>query len=333
MADLGTKTKFTEGTIVDPNQGKIGGDFTKQHSPAFLDERAKYFDTIYAEQQQILAKAEKPDITVTLKDGKTIPGKAFETTPFHIAKSIFKNKVPEKFVGAKIVYSKKYESELTKIGEYVDAEAEEHPEEGGDCCGGHGDQKFEIFDLDRPLEGDCTLELIDFECPEGREVFWHSSAHMLGQALELNYGVHLCIGPPLANGFFYDSYMGNEKISQDNFDEIEKTFAKVAAEKQPFQRVVLTKKQALELFKHNPFKVQLITNKIPDNAITTAYKCGKLIDLCTGPHLPNTGYVKAFKVEKNSAAYWLGKNTNDGLQRVYGIAFPSKKELDAHVKR
>lgn len=170
MADLGTKTKFTEGTIVDPNQGKIGGDFTKQHSPAFLDERAKYFDTIYAEQQQILAKAEKPEITVTLKDGKTIPGKAFETTPFHIAKSIFKNKVPEKFVGAKIVYSKKYESELTKIGEYVDAEAEEHPEEGGDCCGGHGDQKFEIFDLDRPLEGDCTLELIDFECPEGREV-------------------------------------------------------------------------------------------------------------------------------------------------------------------
>lgn len=86
------------------------------------------------------------------------------------------------------------------------------------------------------------------------------------------------------------------------------------------------------MFKHNPFKVQLITNKIPDTAVTTAYKCGKLIDLCTGPHLPHTGYVKAFKVEKNSAAYWLGKNTNDGLQRVYGIAFPSKKELDAHVK-
>lgn len=330
---LGTKTKFTEGNIQESNQGKIGGPFKKTHSPAFLDERAAYFDGIYAEQQAIIAASEKPDITITLKDGKEIKGKAFETTPSTIAKIIFK-KVPEKFMAAKVVYTKKYTSELTKLGDFVDAEAEEHEAGEMDCCGGHEDKvKFEIVDLERPLEGDCTFELIEFDCPEGREVFWHSSAHILGQALEITYGVHLCNGPPLKNGFFYDSYMGDEKISQDNFAEIEKAFAKVVAEKQVFQRVVLTKKQALELFKHNPFKVQLITNKIPEHAITTAYKCGKLIDLCTGPHLPNTSYVKAFKVEMNSSAYWLGKNTNDDLQRVYGVSFPQKKDLDAHIKR
>jgi threonyl-tRNA synthetase len=95
--------------------------------------------------------------------------------------------------------------------------------------------------------------------------------------------------------------------------------------------LILTKSEALDLFSSNPFKVSLITNKIPEGGKITAYKCGTLIDLCTGPHIPNTGRVKAFKVMKNSSAYWLGKNINDSLQRIYGVSFPNAAELKEYV--
>jgi len=102
-------------------------------------------------------------------------------------------------------------------------------------------------------------------------------------------------------------------------------------QQQTFHRLILTKEQALELFRHNPFKVSLISNKIAEGGKVTAYKCGDLIDLCTGPHVPSTKMIKAFKVMKNSSAYWLGDAANDSLQRVYGISFPSKKELDEYI--
>lgn len=134
------------------------------------------------------------------------------------------------------------------------------------------------------------------------------------------------------HGFYYDVFIGNNKIAPEHYDKLEKRIKKFVDENHSFQKVYLTKKEALELFKHNPFKVQLITYKIPENAITTAYKSGSLIDLCTGPHLPSTGRAKAFKITKSSAAYWLGKNTNDDLQRVYGVSFPTEKQLDEYVK-
>jgi threonyl-tRNA synthetase len=93
----------------------------------------------------------------------------------------------------------------------------------------------------------------------------------------------------------------------------------------------LSKEDALRIFATNPFKVQLISSKIPDGCRVTAYRCGNLIDLCTGPHIPSTKIIKAFKVMKNSSAYWLGKAGNDSLQRIYGVSFPSKKEMDEHV--
>lgn len=95
--------------------------------------------------------------------------------------------------------------------------------------------------------------------------------------------------------------------------------------------MILSKQEALELFSANPFKVQLISGKIADEMKVTAYRCGDLIDLCTGPHIPSTKLIKAFKIMKNSSAYWLGKATNDSLNRVYGISFPSKKELDEYI--
>jgi len=101
----------------------------------------------------------------------------------------------------------------------------------------------------------------------------------------------------------------------------------VAKEKQAFERIVLTKEQALRMFSDNPFKTQLISTKIPDGGYTTAYRCGPLIDLCRGPHVPHTGAIKAFEVLRASAAYWLGNAGNDSLQRVYGISFPDAKQL------
>ncbi len=194
-------------------------------------------------------------------------------------------------------------------------------------------QKSEgTFDMHRPFEGDCEMKLLTFADPEGKTVFWHSSAHLMGQALENLYGGFLCHGPPLESGFFYDVYVGGKTLSQEHFEEIDKEVLKLAKEKQKFLRAVMTKEEALELFKYNPFKVQLIKSKVPDKGKTTVYRCGNLIDLCTGPHIPSSEMVEAFKVTKNSGAYWLGKSENDQLQRVYGISFQNKKELKEYVK-
>lgn len=145
--------------------------------------------------------------------------------------------------------------------------------------------------------------------------------------------MHLCHGPPTDSGFFYDCYCGTKDIFTDkHYKDIEKTTTKFIGEKQTFHRLVLTKDEALRLFKCNPFKTQLIQEKISDGGKVTAYRNGQLIDLCTGPHIPTSKLVKAFKVMNNSSAYWLGKAGNDSLQRIYGVSFPSKKELDEHVK-
>lgn len=169
--------------------------------------------------------------------------------------------------------------------------------------------------------------MIKFDAPEGKEVFWHSSAHILGCALENMYGIHLTHGPPLSNGFFYDFFMGNDAITPEKFKEIEKEVNKVIKKNDPFQKLVLSKPDALEMFKHNPFKVSFINSKVPDGASTSVYKSGTLIDLCPGPHVPSTSRVKAMSITKCSATNWLGDIRNDSLQRVYGISFPSKKEL------
>jgi len=151
--------------------------------------------------------------------------------------------------------------------------------------------------------------------------------------LETSFGVKLTHGPPTDNGFFYDSYTGKDIFTVDHYKKIEAAAKLVVKEKQKFDRLVLTKEESLRLFGDNDFKVSLIKNKIPDGSKVTAYKCGKLIDLCTGPHIPSTEIIKAFKVTKNSAAYWLGQADNDSLQRIYGITFPSEKLLEEYIHR
>jgi threonyl-tRNA synthetase len=155
-----------------------------------------------------------------------------------------------------------------------------------------------LWDLNRPLEESCQLELLDFENDEGKRVFWHSSAHVLGESCERHYGGHLCIGPPLEDGFYYEMGLKDRVVTQQDYPSIETLANQAIKEKQPFERLIVSKEDLLEMFKHNPYKQHIIKDKIPDGTSTTVYRCGPLIDLCVGPHVPHTGRIKAFSVTK-----------------------------------
>lgn len=263
--------------------------------PEYIDYRIKMFDELKAKYDaEIAAKARDP-INITLKDGTVKEGVAYETSPQDIAGGIGKS-FAERQVIAKVDGS--------------------------------------LWDLERPLESDVSLEFLDFEHPEGKAVFWHSSAHVLGEACECHYGCHLSYGPPTEDGFFYDMSIKNGEgvVSQDDFGNLEKVSTKVIKEKQKFVRLEMTKEELLKMFEYNKYKVQFISDKVPDGTSTTVYRCGPLIDLCLGPHILHTGKIKAFKVLKNSSSYFLGDANNDSLQRVYGISFPDKKLMDEHLK-
>jgi threonyl-tRNA synthetase len=151
-------------------------------------------------------------------------------------------------------------------------------------------------------------------------VFWHSSAHVLGEACELEFHCHLCHGPPTDDGFFYDMGMPSDVILPgasaaktvivpDDFGKIDSRVQKIMKEKQKFERLELSKDVLLEMFDYNEFKKHFIREKIPDGTSTTVYRCGPLIDLCLGPHIPHTGRIKAMKVTKNSASYFQGDSS------------------------
>jgi len=264
-------------------------DINKLEPPEFVAHRIKVWEDFKKRlEEEKKGLPEKP-IKVTLPDGKVVEGVAGKTTPFDIAKSI-SSSLADACVAAKI--------------------------------------NGELRDLTVPFEDDATLELVKFDSKEGKHVFWHSSAHVLGQAMEKLYGCNLCVGPPIEDGgFFYDAYMGDRVVSQDEYETLNQLVQKITSEKQPFERLVLPKEVALEMFKYNPYKSQILRDKVPEGKTCTVYRCGNLIDPCKGPHLPNTGKVKAFTVHKNSSAYWQGKAENDTLQRIYGISFPDKKLL------
>lgn len=188
-----------------------------------------------------------------------------------------------------------------------------------------------LWDLLRPFEATCLLELLDFESEDGRNVFWHSSAHILGEACEMNFACHLCNGPPVEDGFYYDMAMSNPVVPAD-YVNLENIAKKAISDKQPFVRLEMTKEELLEMFQYNKYKCHFIREKVPDNTSTTVYRCGPLIDLCLGPHVTDTGRIKSFAVTKSSSAYFLGDAKNDSLQRVYGVSFPDKKQMTEHKK-
>ncbi|GAB5591819.1 threonyl-tRNA synthetase [Umbelopsis nana] len=261
--------------------------------PEYFDHRIEMFERLKAQYDEDIKNKPREPITVTLPDGNTKEGTSWETTPMSIALSIAKS------LGDRIVIAK---------------------------------VNGNLWDLNRPLEESCSLELLDFENEEGKRVFWHSSAHVLGESCERHYGGHLCIGPPLEDGFYYEMGLKDRVVSQTDYPSIETLANQAIKEKQTFERLIVSKEDLLEMFKHNPYKQHIIKDKIPDGTSTTVYRCGPLIDLCVGPHVPHTGRIKAFSVTKNSASYFLGDAKNDSLQRIYGISFPDKKQMTEYKK-
>jgi len=227
------------------------------------------------------------EINIKLLDGKVVKGISGKTTPHDIALGISKG-LADSSVVAKV-----------------------------------NDQLHDLF---RPIEEDCSLEFIKFDSPEGKHVFWHSSAHILGEALERVYGAKLAVGPALEEGFYYDSRVDNP-ISETDFPKIEAVIQQILNEKQSFERITVPKEVALEMFKYNPYKHSILAQKVPEGGTCNVYRCGTLLDPCKGPHIFNSARVKAMKLTKLSSSYWQGKAENDSLQRVYGISFPDPKQL------
>ena len=188
------------------------------------------------------------------------------------------------------------------------------------------------WDISRPINEDAAIQLFKWDDAEGKHAFWHSSAHLLAEALqELYPGVKFGIGPAIENGFYYDIDPGEHKITSDDFDKIEKKMAELVAKKEAIVRQDISKEDALKMFgdRGEEYKCELIS-ELEDGHITT-YTQGAFTDLCRGPHLPNTGAIKAVKILSLAGAYWRGDEKRNQLVRVYGISFPKKKMLDEYL--
>ncbi|GIM48908.1 threonine--tRNA ligase [Capnocytophaga stomatis] len=181
-----------------------------------------------------------------------------------------------------------------------------------------------------PLTTDGSLILYTWNDIEGKKIFWHSSAHILAQALEETYpDIKLTIGPAIDNGFYYDVDFGKHSFSEKDIPEIEKKMLEIAKGKHLFSMRSVSKKEALEFYKENPYKTELIEN-LEDGSITFCDH-STFTDLCRGGHLPNTGFVKAVKILSIAGAYWRGDEKNKQLTRVYGISFPKQKDLTEYL--
>ncbi|WP_305150224.1 threonine--tRNA ligase [uncultured Duncaniella sp.] len=188
------------------------------------------------------------------------------------------------------------------------------------------------WDITRPITEDATIKLFKWDDPEGKHAFWHSSAHLLAEALqELFPGVKFGIGPAIENGFYYDIDPGEHTITSADFPRIEKKMLELAQQKQPIVRADISKDDALKLFgdRGEEYKCELIS-ELEDGHITT-YTQGSFTDLCRGPHIANTAPIKAVKVTSLAGAYWRGDEKRNQLVRVYGITFPKKKMLDEYL--
>lgn len=260
---------------------------------AVIQKRIRLFEAIQAKQQAERESIGGEPIKITLPDGTIKEGKKWISSPMDIAKGISSGLAASSLIAQ---------------------------------------VNGALWDMSRPLEGDCELKLFKFDSNEGRDTFWHSSAHILGQSLEMEYGCKLCIGPctTRGEGFYYDAFYDDLTLNEEHFRRIQSQANKAVGEKQPFERIEVSREQALEIFAENKFKVEII-NELPEDKTITVYRCGPLVDLCRGPHIPSTSFVKAFACLKASSSYWRGKSDRESLQRVYGISFPDSKRLKEYL--
>ncbi len=192
----------------------------------------------------------------------------------------------------------------------------------------------ETYDLTRPIESDAAIRIVTWDDPEGRYVFWHSSAHLMAEALQALYpDIHFAIGPPIEQGFYYDVDLGQDRITEEDLPRVEAKMRELARRKVPYQRRHVDRKTALQYYRErgNPYKVEIIES-IPQDAEITFYTQGNFTDLCRGPHLPHTGYIKAIKLLNVAGAYWRGDEHNKQLTRIYGITFPKKSQLEQYLQ-
>ena len=191
----------------------------------------------------------------------------------------------------------------------------------------------QLYDLSRPIEQDSAIELHKWDDPQGKKAFWHSSAHLLAEALQALYpGIKFGFGPATDNGFFYDVDPGEgNTIKEGDLAAIEKKMLELARQNNPFVRKEVTKAEALKIFEANnqTYKVEHISD-LDEGKITT-YTQGGFTDLCAGPHIPNTGLIKAIKLTSVAGAYWRGDEHNQQLTRIYGVSFPKLKMLEEYL--
>src|SRR5699024_11126123 len=192
----------------------------------------------------------------------------------------------------------------------------------------------EIWDATRSIEEDADVSLLTWKDKGGKKAFWHSSAHLLAEALEAVFpDVKFGIGPPIENGFYYDIDLGDRQISDEDLVVLEKKMQELAKKKSAYVRKDISKKEAVSYFKNkgDEYKLDLLEG-LEDGTITF-YSQGHFTDLCRGPHIPNTGFIKAIKLTSIAGAYWRGDEHNKMLTRIYGITFPKQKELDEYLVR
>ncbi|WP_143306737.1 threonine--tRNA ligase [Chitinophaga vietnamensis] len=190
----------------------------------------------------------------------------------------------------------------------------------------------QVIDATRPITTDGTLQLLTWTDTDGKATMWHSSAHLMAEALEALYpGVKLGIGPAIENGFYYDIDLGGRTITDEDLKKVEAKMVELSKHNSVYQRKEVSKADALKYFteKGDEYKLELI-NDLQDGSITF-YTQGGFTDLCRGPHIPNTGFIKAIKLTNIAGAYWRGNEKNKMLTRIYGITFPTQKELDEYL--
>jgi threonyl-tRNA synthetase len=190
----------------------------------------------------------------------------------------------------------------------------------------------ETWDLTRPINKDANIKLFTWDDDQGKLAFWHSSAHLMAEALEFYYpGVKLGIGPSIENGFYYDIDTGGRAISEADFPKIEQKMVELSRQKNPYIRREVPKAEAVSHYreKDDEYKIELLED-LEDGTISF-YHQGNFTDLCRGPHLPDTGYIKSLKLLNIAGAYWRGDERNKQLTRIYGISFPKQKMLEEHL--
>ena len=190
----------------------------------------------------------------------------------------------------------------------------------------------EVWDAHRPIDTDASLKLLTWDDNDGKSTFWHSSAHLMAEAVEAGFpGVKFWVGPAIDKGFYYDMDLGDRKITDEDLLQLEKKMNELAKQKNQFIRKAMPKAEATQYFteKGDEYKLDLLSG-LTDGEITF-YTQGGFTDLCRGPHIPNTGFIKAIKLTSIAGAYWKGDEKNKQLTRIYGVTFPSQAELDEYV--